>query len=82
MMGKLVITKLHINGFNEIRKSSGVTNMCKQIAEQKYATVNGTEGYALEERNYPDRNGFAIIAKDYPAIQENLDSNTLEKLIK
>lgn len=81
MKGNFKITKWHFSGFNEIRKSEGVTRACADVASQKFNAVAGTVGYELEPRTYPDRNGYAIVAKDYPAIQDNLDNNTLVKLI-
>lgn len=81
MKGKFKIAKWNFAGFNEIRKSEGVTNMCQEIAAQRYNAVSGTEGYVMEPRQYPDRNGYAIVAKDYPAISDNLKNNTLVKLI-
>ena len=75
------ITKWNWSGFNEIRKSQGVTNLCNQTAANLYGRVSGIKGYELEERSYPDRNGVAIVAKDYPAISDNLENNTLAKLV-
>lgn len=68
-------------GFNEIRKSPGVTNLCKDVASQAYNRVANIEGYELEERNYSTRNGVVIVAKKYPAISDNLKNNTLAKLV-
>lgn len=81
MAGNFKIVKWNFAGFNEIRKSEGVTGLCQEVASQKFGAVSGTEGYELEPRTYPDRNGFAIVAKDYPAISDNLKNNTLVKLI-
>jgi len=69
-------------GFNEVRKSAGVNNLCRQIAETKYASISGIDGYELEPRTYPDRNGFAIVATDYPAIADNIKHETLKNLVR
>lgn len=79
---KVVITRANYPAFNAIRKSEGVTNLCQQIASELYGSVSGIEGYKLEQRNYPDRNGFAIFAEEYPAIGDNFNNNTLVKLVK
>lgn len=76
------ITKWKWSGFNDIRKSAGVTNLCRQVAETKYASIAGIGGYKLEPRSYRDRNGFAIIAEDYPAIADNQKNQTLSNLVK
>lgn len=82
------ITELNYKGFDEIRTSSGVAGACKKLIEGKANRVAGIDGYVVEERNYKQkgrrgaRTGYALVAKDYPAIQDNLDNNTLEKLIK
>lgn len=81
MKGSFKITKWHFSGFNEIRKSEGVTRACQEVAQQRFSAVAGIEGYELEQRTYPDRNGYAVVAKDYPAISDNLKNNTLVKLI-
>lgn len=70
------------SGFNEVRKSVGVTNLCRQVAETKFASISGVDGYTLEPRNYPDRNGFAISATDFPAIADNKKHETLRNLVK
>lgn len=81
MAGNFKIIKWNMAGFNEIRKSPGVTNFCEQVMSQRFESVSGTEGYVMESRTYPSRNGYAIVAKEYPAIQDNLDNNTLVKLL-
>lgn len=78
---KIEVLPKHYPAYNEIRKSTGVTNLCRQIAETRFAGISGIEGYVLEPRTYKDRNGFAIRAAEYPAIADNIKNNTLEELV-
>lgn len=80
-MSKVKI-KLNPTGVRELLKSDGVTSECRTHATQAYNQISGIGGYVMEERSYPERRGYAIYAQEYPAIQDNLDNNTLLKVGK
>lgn len=74
-----VIFKLNRAGVRELLKSKELQSECQRYANNVYAQVSGIEGYHMEPRNYPERNGYAIYASEYPAISDNLKNNTLLK---
>lgn len=73
--------KFNYKGFDEVRKSAGVTSLVEQTASNLYGRVSNIEGYEMESKSYSTRNGVVIMAKDYPAISDNLKNNTLAKLV-
>ena len=72
----------HTDAWNALRKEPGVTNLCREVAETRFAGIAGIDGYQLEPRTFATRNGFAIFANEYPAIADNKKNNTLEKLVR
>ena len=75
--------KLNGAGVKELLKSEGVVGECLKHAQATYAAASGSaDGYVLEERNYPERSGYAVYAADYPAISDNLKNNTLLKSLQ
>lgn len=73
-----VTVKLNRAGVRELLKSQEIAGECRRHAE---ATLNSAsasaDGYVMEERNYPERTGYAVYAADYPAKADNLKNNTL-----
>lgn len=74
--------ELNRPGVRELLKSEGVVNECRKHAQSTLQACGGKEGYVMEERRYPERGGYAVYANDYPAIQDNLDNNTLLKALR
>lgn len=80
-MSKAVFV-LDPSGVRELLKSAEVKAECRRQAEPVYEAVSKVPGYHMEERSYPERNGYAIFASEYPAISDNLKHNTLVKAAK
>ena len=72
---------LNRSGVRELLKSEGIKRVCQDHASRTLADCTAP-GYAMAERNYPERVGFAIYAEEYPAIADNLKNNTLLKALK
>ena len=81
-MSNMVQFKLNRAGVRELLKSENVQTECQKYAAQIYSSVSGIEGYVMEPRMYPERAGYAVLAKDFPAIADNLNNNTLLKVSK
>ena len=77
------MAKVHIElnsaGIRELLKSSGVVEECRKHAEATLQACGNVPDYEMMERRYPERTGYAIYAKEYPAIADNLQNNTLLK---
>jgi len=73
--------ELDRNGVKELLKSDGVAEACREKAETVLERCGRGEGYVMESRRYPERTGYAVYASDYPAIQDNLENNTLLKAL-
>lgn len=71
---------LNSSGVREFLRSEEMASECREYAEGVLSACS-KEGYVLEERQYPERRGYAVFAKEYPAIQDNLDNNTLLKAL-
>lgn len=71
--------ELNRAGVRELLKSPGLSEECRKHAEATLQACGSVEGYVMEERHYPNRNGYAVYAKEYPAIADNLKNNTLLK---
>ena len=67
------------SGFDEVRKSDGVRQACREHATRLQARAG--EGYVVEDRNYPSRAGAAVRPDTPEAHRDNLENNTLLKLI-
>ena len=39
-------------------------------------------GYEMQQRSYPERNGYVVRPATYQARKDNLDNNTLEKAVR
>lgn len=69
-------------GVRELLSSGEAQAVCGEYAQQVYNAVSGIEGYVMEPRKYPERAGYAVLAREYPAIADNLKNNTLAKVGK
>lgn len=67
------------SGFDEVRKSDGVKQACREQASRIQARAG--EGYVVEDRNYPSRSGAAVRPDTPEAYRDNSENNTLLKLI-
>lgn len=74
--------KLNRAGVRELLSSGEAQAVCKPYADQIMSTVSGIPGYYEEPRKYPERAGYAVLAKEFPAIADNLKNNTLLKVGK
>jgi len=79
-MSNYVDFKLNRAGVREVLCSAAVQAECGKYAQQIYSPVAGIEGYHIEPRKYAERAGYAVYASEYPAIQDNLENNTLLKV--
>ena len=70
---------LNDSGVKELLKSSTVADMCMKIASK--ASSGCGEGYEAQSRNYPERNGAAVIAVTYQAKRDNAENNTILKCL-
>lgn len=80
-MAKLVELRLNSAGVRELLKSSEIAGCCKELAAEVLSRCN-KPGYEMAERRYPERTGYAVYAKEYPAIGDNLKNNTLLKAVE
>lgn len=74
-MGNDVKIKLNDAGVKELLKSPEMVGHCRTLAEQVLARCG--EGYVMEERNYPERSGYAVRTDTRAAYKDNYDNNTL-----
>lgn len=77
-----VTFKLNRDGVRDTLKSEAAQEECGKYARQMYSAISGIPGYEIEKRNYQERAGYALLAKDYPAISDNQNNNTLLKVGK
>lgn len=66
-------------GVRELLKSSEISEACRSAATGVQARAG--EEYILEERNYPERTGWAVRPGTVAAHRDNLKNNTLLKAI-
>ena len=67
------------SGIHEVSKSDGVKQACREHATRLQARAG--EGYVVEDRNYPERAGAAVRPDTPEAYRDNLENNTLLRLI-
>ena len=67
-------------GVKELLTSDEAQAICKEQADRILASVG--EGYVEEERNYPERKGYAIRVDSAEALYDNLNHNTLLRALK
>lgn len=77
-MSKVKI-ELNSAGVRELLKRDAVAGLCDQLAAN--AAMNAGEGYVTERRTYPERVGTAIYAATREARKDNLENNTLLRVI-
>lgn len=77
------MSKLKVNlnraGVAALLKDQGIAGVCQEEAG-KIASRAGA-GYEVQQRNYPERTGYAISAETPRAIHDNFENNTLLKAI-
>ena len=73
--------KLNGAGIRELLKSPEIEEECKEQAQKVLDSCSVHPGYKMKRRTYPERNGYAVYADEYPAIQDNLSNNPLVKAI-
>lgn len=78
-MGKDFVFKLNKKGVRELLSSGEAQAICGEHAQRIFSQVSGIDGYVMEPRKYPERAGYAVVAKKFPAIADNLKHNTLAK---
>ncbi|MBQ1294431.1 MAG: hypothetical protein IIY21_10355 [Clostridiales bacterium] len=74
-MAKKVQIKLNSAGIQELLKSQAMADECMKAAQSVRSKVG--DGYEVQQRNYPERTGAAVVAVSKEAIKDNLDNNTL-----
>lgn len=75
-MAKVTI-KLNSAGVRAMLKDPGVVGVCQGVASGIAASLG--EGYAMEQRSYPERKGYAVKTVTFEAMRDNLKNNTLQK---
>lgn len=72
--------KLNSNGVRQLLRSSAVMAECRRYATNMQQKAG--PGYAVEDRRYPERNGAAVFPATEEAYYDNLENNTLEKVVR
>ena len=68
------------NGVKDLLKSAGVYGECLKHAESMRASAG--MGYEVSDRSHPERKGAAVYPADDKAYYDNLNNNTLEKVLR
>lgn len=71
--------RVNKNGVRELLRSDEAKAVCEEYASKVQQRAG--EGYVMEERNYPRRSGYAIRPDTYKARRDNLENNTLLKVL-
>lgn len=66
-------------GIKELLKSAAVAEVCEDYAKQSLAQCG--EHYTMQQRDYPERTGYAVLASDFEGIRDNSKNNTLLKAL-
>ncbi len=74
--------ELNKAGVKELLSSGEAQAVCKPYADRVMGAVQGIPGYYEEPRKYPERAGYIVVARDFPAIADNLKNNKLLRLLK
>lgn len=72
--------KLNRKGVRALLKSEAMQNICYNYAAQ--VQQRSGPGYEVQKRQYPERNGAAVVPATYEAYRDNLENNTLEKAVR
>ena len=67
---------------DQLLKGEATKALIAKYGDAAYQKVSSVEGYKKEDRNYPERIGVAIYAKDGAAIHDNMSNNSLLKAVK
>lgn len=78
-MSNKIVFKLNPAGVRQLLNSPEVRNVLQGYASAKQAAAG--EGYALRE-THTDRVGFSLYPETAAARRDNLENNTLEKVIR
>lgn len=79
MSNKNVQIVLNSAGVRELLKSDAIAAACKEQADAVAARAG--DGYIVEQRNYPERTGYAVTAETDEARRDNYNHNTLLKAL-
>lgn len=71
--------KLDKKGVGELLKSDATRDVTRAAAEDFAARCG--EGYEVEDKVAKTRTGFNVVAATEEAVNDNLDNNTLEKVL-
>lgn len=74
---KIVLNK---SGVRELLKSSEMQSACQEQANAIMQRAG--DGYVAEARNYPERSGYAVRTDSAEAYYDNLNNNTLLKVMQ
>lgn len=72
--------KLNRGGVRELLRSEGMMNACKERAEVVRQRCG--EGYGVSGHTGKNRVNVSVYAETKEARQDNLDNNTLEKMVR
>lgn len=78
-MSKKVTVKLNRAGVRELLKSPEIAEACKAQADA--VADRAGDGYAVEQRDYPERTRYVVSAETDEARRDNLKNNTLLKAL-
>lgn len=77
-MAYKVRIKLNSAGVRALLKDPGVAGVCQGVAAG--IAESAGEGYAVEQRNYPERTGYAVKTTSFETMREEYKNNTLQKI--
>lgn len=75
---KIVIDR---QGVRDMLHEAPIVAECKKHADRIYSACGGVDGYEMTSVGGVRRQGYQVTATRYPAIQDNLSNNTIEKAI-
>lgn len=70
---------LNREGVRQLLKDESIARLCMELANQTASRCG--EGYEVQERNYPERTGAAVLAVTYQAKKDNSKNNTILKAL-
>lgn len=66
------------SGIRQLMRSQPCMDVCREYASQVLERASASSpGYEMEERRYPERNGYAVFPGDDEAYYDNLANDTL-----
>lgn len=69
--------ELNSAGVKDLLKDPAIQAECRKQAEMVAMTAG--DGYEVEARSYPERNGYVVKPVTKDAIKDNFENNTLLK---